>query len=75
MNVIQVSNKHPYLRNDTISTLFKEGFSTKSHVGNLKRGYGLYTIKELTRKYNGNIEIRNDKYKGDNYVIFRVLIG
>ncbi len=75
MNVIEVSNKHPYLKKDTLSTLFKKGFSTKMCVDNIKRGYGLHTVKELTRKYNGTIEVQNDIHEHDNYVVFRVLVG
>ncbi|SNT17730.1 GHKL domain-containing protein [Anaerovirgula multivorans] len=71
MYVIEVSNKHPYLNQEKINILFKKGFSTKS---NKDRGYGLYNLKEIVNKYNGEIEITNEKYKDENYVVFKVLI-
>ncbi|WMM24858.1 GHKL domain-containing protein [Tissierella sp. MB52-C2] len=70
MNVIEVRNKHPYLKNENINRIFNKGFSTK--LGN-RRGFGLYNIREIVKKYNGNIEIMNEIYNDDNYIIFRVL--
>ena len=70
MNVIEVKNKHSYLKKENINKIFNKGFSTK--LGN-RRGFGLYNIREIVRKYNGNIEIINEIYNDENYVVFRVL--
>lgn len=70
MDVIELKNKHPYLDIKSINKMFKLGSSTKSNSG---RGYGLYNIKDLVKKYNGKIEIFNDKMNEENYIVFRVL--
>lgn len=72
MNVIELRNKHPYLKRESIDNIFNMGFSTKSHVG---RGYGLYNIKEIVRKHNGKIEVSNELYYGENYIVFRILFA
>lgn len=71
MYVIEVSNKHPHLNQEKIKIFFKKGFSTKSKEG---RGYGLYNLREIVKKYNGEIEILNEKREDENYVVFKVLI-
>ncbi|MCR2044587.1 sensor histidine kinase [Anaerosalibacter massiliensis] len=70
MDVMELKNKHPYLDIKSINKMFKLGSSTKSNSG---RGYGLYNIKDLVKKYNGKIEIFNDKMNEENYIVFRVL--
>ncbi|MBU5438868.1 GHKL domain-containing protein [Tissierella sp. MSJ-40] len=72
MNVIELRNKHPYLKRESIDNIFSMGFSTKSHAG---RGYGLYNIKEIVKKYNGKIEILNELYYGENHIVFRILFA
>lgn len=68
MNVFEVRNSHPYLNDEIIQKMFKKGFSTKA---NSSRGYGLFNINCLARKYDGNIEIYNDTNE-DNYVVISV---
>ncbi|WP_144275995.1 sensor histidine kinase [Gottschalkia acidurici] len=70
MNVIEIRNKHPYLKKENLDKIFSKGFSTKSSTG---RGYGLYNVKKIVEKYNGKIEILNKSYRDENYVVFKVL--
>jgi signal transduction histidine kinase len=70
MNVIEVRNKHPYLNRESIDKIFNMGFSSKSHVG---RGYGLYNIAKIVKKYDGGIEVFNGIYCEENYLVFKIL--
>lgn len=71
MDIIEIRNKYPYLRHEIINSMFKKGFSTK--VGK-SRGYGLYNLKEIVEKYHGEINIRNENYDNDNYVVIKIEI-
>lgn len=69
-NVIEVRNKHPYLENEKIDNIFKSGFSTKD---SRDRGYGLYNLSTIVKKYKGEIEIFNEAQDDENYIVFKVL--
>ncbi len=71
MDIIKVKNKHPYLGYEVINSMFRKGFSTKS---NKSRGYGLPNLKEIIKKYKGEVSVSNIKYDNENYVVFRVSI-
>ena len=71
MDIIKVKNKHPYLGYETINTMFKKGFSTKTSKS---RGYGLYNVKEIVNKYKEEVSVSNEKYDNENYVVFRITI-
>lgn len=70
MNVIEIRNKHPYLKKENIGKMFNKGFSTKSYS---ERGFGLYNIKEILKRYGSEIEIFNEIVDEDNYIVFRIL--
>lgn len=72
VNVIEVRNKHPYLKRESIDQIFNMGFSTKSHVG---RGYGLYNVDKIVKKYGGEIEVSNKTYCESNYLEFKILFS
>lgn len=71
MDIIEVKNKHPYLGYEVINSMFRKGFSTKS---NKSRGNGLPNLKEIIKKYKGEVSVSNMKYDNENYVVFRVSI-
>ena len=71
MNVIQISNKHPYLKKEIVNKMFKEGVSTKSNT----RGYGLYNVTEIVQKYNGETQVYNYEVDGDNYVVINLILS
>ena len=71
MNVVEIKNKHPYLNSNTLSQIFKSGYSTKTTANH---GYGLYNLKKIITNYDGVIDVLNESINEDNYVVFRVLI-
>lgn len=71
MNVIEVKNKHSYLKNNTIIQLFNIGYSTKLKDG---RGYGLPNMKKIVDKHGGRIVIANESIGDENYVVFKILL-
>ena len=71
MNVVEIKNKHPYLNSNTLSQIFKSGYSTKTTANH---GYGLYNLKKTITNYDGVIDVLNESINEDNYVIFRVLL-
>ena len=72
MNIIEIRNKHPYFKREVIDRIFNMGFSTKSHVG---RGYGLYNVGKIIKKYGGETEVFNEEYSGENYLVFKILFS
>lgn len=71
MNLIQLSNKHPYLKKDIVNKMFKEGISTKSN----SRGYGLHNVKQIVQKYNGETQVYNHEIDGENFVVFNIILS
>ncbi|MFZ7132713.1 MAG: sensor histidine kinase [Eubacteriales bacterium] len=70
MSVIQVKNKHPYLSKEEKELFFKRGISSKG----VKRGYGLFRLKEICKKYKTDILVDNIELDGTNFVLFEVKI-
>jgi hypothetical protein len=70
MSVIQVKNKHPYLSKEEKEHFFKRGISSKG----VKRGYGLFRLKEICKKYKTDILVDNIELDGTNFVLFEVKI-
>lgn len=70
MNVIEVRNKHSYLKGESINNIFNMGVSTKSNSG---RGYGLYNVYRIVKKYSGEIQVFNEEICEENYIVFKVL--
>ncbi len=69
-SVIEVANKHSYIPTIDINEFFTKGYSTKSKV---KRGLGLYKLKQLVANYRGDIEVVNSD-RGENFIVFKVSI-
>ncbi len=67
-SVIEVSNKHPYITTTHINEFFTKGFSSKNAV---KRGLGLYKLKQLVSNCQGDIEVLNKDF-GDNFIVFKI---
>ncbi|PKM69124.1 MAG: hypothetical protein CVU95_00645 [Firmicutes bacterium HGW-Firmicutes-2] len=73
MNVIEVINEHPYLKSDRINKMFDKGFSTKSDERQ-HRGYGLYNLARIVKKYGGHYSVENININQVNHVCIRVHI-
>lgn len=69
-SIIEVRNKHPYLTNQQIITMFKKGYSTKKKHS---RGIGLYKLTQIVEKYGGTLEVLNEKSE-DNYVVIKLYL-
>ncbi|GAV24055.1 histidine kinase [Carboxydothermus pertinax] len=62
--VFIVKNYGLPIKPELIEKIFEPGFSTKGEG----RGMGLYSVKKLVQKYNGNIQVKSDA----NWTIFTV---
>lgn len=58
--VISIQNNGPEIDKNIIDRIFEEGFSTKENK-NGDNGFGLYIVKEIIDKYNGNISVTSNK--------------
>lgn len=63
---LTVTNPGEYITNEQFMKLFKMGYSTKSTFST-ERGFGLYNVKQIAKKYNGNIITRNE-FKDENMI-------
>lgn len=66
---IKVSNICKNITMNEMSNFFKKGYSTKGQ----DRGIGLYSVKELVKKWNGDIYPCNDDQNGENW--FSIIIS
>ncbi|HWL11518.1 MAG TPA: GHKL domain-containing protein, partial [Ureibacillus sp.] len=65
----EVTNTGPSIVSE--EEIFKQGFSTKPAEDGKIRGQGLFIVKEVVRKYNGDITIQSTK---DNVTTATVII-
>jgi len=72
VNIIMVENKHPYLSQKTLNEMFEKNFSTKTGEN---RGYGLYNLKKIVSRVNGNIIVKNEKINEENYVLIKLIFN
>ncbi len=54
--VINIQNNGPQINENIIDKIFEQGFSTKENKDG-DNGFGLYIVKELIEKNNGNINV------------------
>lgn len=57
--VIHIQNNGPQINENIIDKIFEEGFSTKGNKDG-DNGFGLYIVKELIEKHNGNISVTSN---------------
>lgn len=67
---IEVENISDYLSYEVLEAMFEKGYSTKGS----NRGIGLYSVKNIITKYNGEIYVENVKREDRNLLVFRVII-
>jgi len=72
---IRTKNEGPKLDTELQYNLFTQGYTTKNNdPDNKKRGYGLYNLRKMILKYNGNFSVMNE-YSADKlktYIVFTV---
>lgn len=61
---LKVSNQAEIYTNEELSRFFQKGYSTKGE----NRGIGLYRVKELAEKYNGELLVFNGKRGEENWL-------
>ncbi len=67
--ILETLNVSEYLNYREIENMFKMGYSSKGK----NRGIGLYSLKKIVDKYNGNILVENINKENDNWVRMRVI--
>lgn len=65
---IEVRNIAMPFTYETISKLFKEGYSTKGD----NRGIGLCSVKKIAEKYFSGVCVENIIYKNQNWILFSI---
>lgn len=74
--MLKVSNSDPNRQvtiNNNLEKIFKKGYTTK--VDNKpRRGYGLYNLQKIVKKYGGKINVYHDYIEqfNDSYIIFEI---
>lgn len=68
---IEVSNISDYISNKEIEAMFQLGYSTKCE----KRGIGLYSVKNIVKRYQSDILVDNYQENNNNWFRFKILIG
>ena len=72
--MFEVKNESPYLENKFIKRIFNKGYSTKNKETK-NRGYGLYNLKNIIDRYNGDISVYNEKdINNKNWIVFQIIV-
>lgn len=71
-SVMEVMNKHHFLDSNTISKLFKTGYTTKNRDDLRTHGYGLPNVQKIIQEKKGSIMVENRDIGGENYIAFRI---
>lgn len=72
---IETLNEGPVLTAEMRKNFFTKGYSTKPlKNGTYSRGIGLYKLKQITDKYNGDITLDNRTMNDQNWIHFVVRI-
>lgn len=62
----QVNNKGTIISEGIRDKIFKKGFTTKGSKGD---GFGLYNVREIVKRYNGEIYVESDVHMGTSFVV------
>ena len=63
--IFEVSNNTPLIEEEMRGKIFNKGFSTKGNKGN---GFGLFIVKKLVGKYNGEVKLIVDD-SGNRFIV------
>jgi len=66
---IEVGNETGKVEYERVSRFFEKGYSEKGNG----RGYGLYNVKEICKKYGMHIECIERNLEGANFLVFRIV--
>ena len=62
----QVNNRDTVIPEEIRDKIFKKGFTTKGNEGS---GFSLYNVREIVKKYNGEIYVKSDDYMGTSFIV------
>lgn len=69
--LIQVQNKSSYITQQEVQKFFKLKYSSKGS----QRGYGLNNVKQIVKKYDGEIAAGNIEKQGENWFYIMVSLA
>lgn len=62
--IFRVNNKGTVIPEETMARIFEKGFTTKGGEG---EGFGLYNVKGIVKKYDGEIYVKSDARMGTSF--------
>ena len=65
---IEVENPYPYVAPSKLATFFEKGYSEKGE----QRGLGLYSLKNMSEKYDFEISCKNHVVDEENRILFLI---
>ncbi|MCX7711015.1 MAG: ATP-binding protein, partial [Clostridia bacterium] len=60
---ISIANNGSPIPEKDLKQIFVESYSTKDKITNKERGFGLYIVKQLLKKYQGTIHVKSDEHE------------
>ncbi len=70
--VFIIKNQIDAIKMDELQKFFEKGYSTKNDTG--RRGFGLYNVKMLIKRYRGDIVVSIDKKEEESYICMKVIV-
>ena len=67
---IEVENVSEYMSYEILTRMFEKGYSTKGNG----RGIGLYSVKNIVKKYEGDIKVNNIERENKNWIVFCIIL-
>ena len=65
-----IKNQYEKVPITMLSRFFERGFTTKE--GTKNQGLGLYNVKKMMKRWNGDIYVENEEIESQNYISFHV---
>ena len=65
-----IKNQYEKVPITMLSRFFERGFTTKE--GSKNQGLGLYNVKKMMKRWNGDIYVENEEIESQNYISFHV---
>lgn len=70
--VFIIKNQIDAIKMDELQKFFEKGYSTKNDTG--RRGFGLYNVKMLIKRYRGDIVVSIDKKEEQSFICMKVIV-
>ena len=70
--VFIIKNQYEKVPITLLSRFFERGFTTKE--GSKNQGLGLYNVKKIIKRWNGEIYVENEEIENQNYLSFHVVL-